>query len=101
NLQPASGSLGGSISPPVPPPTPPPPPASLVSGLVASPSVLTLNADGTGLAVSVGFTLAAQAQVTAKVGTLQLLNGSLPAGAQQESWDLSQLPDGRYTLTLT
>lgn len=101
NVQPASGSLGGKLTVPTPSPTPPPPPANLISGLVASPSVLTLNADGTGLTVSADFTLGKQSQLTATVGTLQLLNASTPAGAQHFAWDMSQLADGRYTLTLT
>src|SRR5262249_30559487 len=62
---PARGTLGGSlpsVSAPTPAPSPAPAPA-LLTGLTATPSVLTLNADGTGLLTNVDFTLAQQAQV--------------------------------------
>ncbi|HEY3920747.1 MAG TPA: N-acetylmuramoyl-L-alanine amidase [Gaiellaceae bacterium] len=95
-LLPATGSLGGKLPAPVPAPQ-----VTLLTNLAATPSVLTLNADGTGLVSAVGFTLAAQAQVTATAGSLQLMNGTAPAGANNYQWDLSALPDGRYTLTVT
>ena len=99
NLLPATGTLGGKL--PVVPPPPPAPPSSLITGLTATPGVLTLNADGTGLVVSADFSLAKQARLTATVGSLQLLDTTAAAGDDHFEWDLSQLPDGRYTLTVT
>ena len=95
-MLPATGTLGGTLPAP-----PPPPPVNLLTNLIASPSVLTLNADGSGLVSNVAFSLGQQSQVTVTVGTLQLLNGTAPAGANNFQWNLSQLPDGRYTLTVT
>ena len=108
---PATGVIGGKLPPPpapVPPPVPAPAPApapqpapALLTGLSASPTVLTLNADGTGLVTAVDFTLAQQAQVTATVGGLRLMNALAAPGADHFEWDLSPLPDGRYTLVVT
>ena len=99
---PAQGTLGGSLpAVPAPTPAPPPPAPPLISGLTASPSVLTLNADGTGLLTNVNFTLAEQAQVAIRIGTLQLLNGPAGPGSAHFEWDLSPLPDGRYKLVVT
>ena len=111
DVLPATGTIGGKL-PAAPAPTPapapapapapvPPPPASLITGLTASPSVLTLNADGTGLRTSIDFALAKQAQVTVTVGKLQLLNATAAAGNDHFEWDLSQLPDGRYKVVVT
>jgi flagellar hook assembly protein FlgD len=96
---PATGTLG-AVRPPKPAPAPVPPP-SLLGGLAVSPGVLTPNADGTGFLVSVDFTLAQQAQVTVRAGSLQLLNTTAAAGNDHFEWDLGQLPDGRYKLTVT
>jgi hypothetical protein len=79
----------------------PPPPESLITGLTASPSVLTLNADGTGLKTAIDFALAKQAQVTVTVGKLQLLNTTAAAGNDHFEWDLGQLADGRYKVVVT
>jgi hypothetical protein len=111
-LLPATGVIGGKLPPPVAPapaPTPAPAPAppaapataALLTGLSASPTVLTLNADGTGLATGVSFTLAQAAQVTATVGTVRLMNALAAPGTDRFEWDLSPLPDGRYTLVVT
>ncbi len=96
DVLPASGSIGGAL-----PPAPVPPPPILLTGLTASPSVLTLNADGTGLTIAVDFALAQPALVTVGVGTLQLLSASAAAGNDHFEWDLRSLPDGRYTLVVT
>jgi hypothetical protein len=107
DVLPATGTIGGKLRPsPVPPapapaPAPPPPAASLITGLTASPSVLTLNADGTGLKTSIDFALAMQAQVTVTVGKVQLLNTLAAAGNDHFEWDLGQLPDGRYKVVVT
>jgi N-acetylmuramoyl-L-alanine amidase/FlgD Ig-like domain len=105
DVLPASGTLGGKLPAPpapapAPAPVPAPPPASLITGLTASPSVLTLNADGTGLRTAIDFALAKQAQVTVTVGKLQLLNTTAAAGNDHFEWDLSQLPDGRYKVVV-
>jgi flagellar hook assembly protein FlgD len=99
DVLPATGTLGGKL--PVPAPAPAPPPVNLISGLTASPSVLTPNADGTGLTTAIDFALARQAQVTVTVGSLQLLSTTAAAGNDHFEWDLSQLPDGRYKLVVT
>jgi hypothetical protein len=99
DVLPATGTLGGKL--PVESAPAPPPPVSLITGLTASPSVLTLNADGTGLVTAIDFALARQAQLTVAVGSLQLLNTTAAAGNDHFEWDLSQLPDGRYKLLVT
>ena len=105
DVLPATGTIGGRLPPPrapAPAPVPvPPPPASLITGLTASPSVLTLNADGTGLTTAIDFALAKQAQVKVTVGKLQLLNTLAAAGNDHFEWDLSRLPDGRYKVVVT
>jgi flagellar hook assembly protein FlgD len=98
NVLPATGTLGGKLPPAAPAP---PPPANLISGLTASPSVLTANGDGTGLVTAIDFALSRQAAVTVTVGTLQLLSTTAAAGNDHFEWDLSQLPDGRYKLVVT
>ena len=101
DVLPATGTLGGTLPKPSPPPTPVPPPANIISGLTASPSVLTPTADGSGLVTAVDFALATQAQITVTVGSLQLLSTVAAPGNDHFEWDLSQLPDGRYPLTVT
>jgi flagellar hook assembly protein FlgD len=101
DVLPATGTLGGKLPQPAPPPTPTPPPSNIISGLSASPSVLTPSADGSGLVTAVDFALATQAQITVTVGSLQLLNTVAAPGNDHFEWDLSQLPDGRYPLTVT
>src|SRR5262249_56614006 len=87
---------------PTPPPAPPPTAAPvLLPGLTATPSVLTLNADGTGLLTNVDFTLAQQAQVAIRIGTLQLMNAPAGPGSTHFEWDLSPLADGRYKLVVS
>jgi hypothetical protein len=96
DVLPAKGTLGGVL-----PPTPVPPSPGLLTGLMASPSVLTLKADGTGLTTAVDFALAQPAFVTARVGAIQLLAANAASGNDHFEWDLSSLPDGRYTLDVT
>jgi hypothetical protein len=93
SVLPASGTIGGALPRVAPPPSP-----TLLTGLTASPAVLTLNAEGTGLTTAVDFALSRQAQLTVRVGTLQLLNTSVAAGNDHFEWDLSSLPDGKYKL---
>ena len=94
DLLPASGTIGGAL-----PQVPAPPAAPLLTGLTASPSVLTPNSDGTGMTTAIDFALARHAQLTVRVGTLQLLNTTVAAGNDHFEWDLSSLPDGPYKLT--
>jgi hypothetical protein len=74
---------------------------SPITGLGVSPSVLTANPDGTGLVASVDFRLAIQAQVTVRVGNLQLLDATVSAGHDHFEWDLGRLVDGRYQLVVS
>jgi hypothetical protein len=115
DVLPATGTLG--VAPPPPPaPVPPAPPApapapvpapkpppltTLLSGLTASPSVLTLNADGSGLTTAIDFVLAKQAQLTVTVGSLTLLTTTAAPGSDHFEWNLGQLADGRYQLAVT
>jgi hypothetical protein len=102
DMLPATGTLGARLPAPVPTPAPAPPPVTnLITGLSASPSVLTPAADGSGLVTAVAFTLAQQAQLTVAVGSLQLLNTVAAAGNDHFEWNLSQLPDGRYQVVVT
>ncbi len=101
NVLPASGTIGGALPPTPVPPTPVPPAPILLTGLTASPTVLTPNADGSGLVTAVDLMLAQPALLTARVGALQLLNANAPAGDNHFGWDVSSLPDGHYTLTVT
>src|SRR3954470_10025348 len=87
---------------------PPPPPAALsLTNLLASPSVITPNADGSADTMTVSFTLGAAAQMYAQVidaggaPLLTLLNETRPAGANTFSWGARALPDGRYRLVVT
>src|SRR4051812_23383358 len=87
---------------------PPAPPAALsLTNLLASPSVITPNADGSADTMTVSFTLGAAAQMYAQVidaggaPLLTLLNETRPAGANTFSWGAHALPDGRYRLVAT
>ena len=97
DVLPTSGTIGGAL-PRV--PVPPAPTPTLLTGLTVSPSVLTPKADGTGLTTAIDFALARQAQLTVRVGTLQLLNATAAAGNDHFEWDLSPLPDGRHKLVV-
>jgi hypothetical protein len=106
SVLPATGTIGKPLTAPTPSPAPRPVPApvpapSLITGLAASPTVLTPNPDGTGPVVAVDFTLAQPATVTVRAGSLQLLSTLAAAGADHFEWDLSQLADGRYPLVVT
>jgi hypothetical protein len=95
DVLPASGTIGGKL-----PRVPALPAPDLLTGLTASPAVLTPTADGTGLTTAVDFALARQAQLTVRIGTLQLMNTIAAAGNDHFEWDLSSLPDGRYKLVV-
>jgi hypothetical protein len=97
----ATGTIG-AVTPP------PPPPASFsLTNLVASPSVITPNADGSGDTTTVSFTLGTAARMVAQVldsggaPLLTLLNETRPAGANTFVWGAHVLPDGRYRLAVT
>jgi hypothetical protein len=88
--------------------TAPPPTATFsLTNLLASPSVLTPNADGSGDTATISFTLGVAAQVYAQVidaggaPLLTLLNETRPAGANSFLWGAHVLPDGRYRLVIT
>jgi hypothetical protein len=86
---------------------PPPPAVFSLTNLVASPSVITPNADGSGDTATVSFTLGTAAQMYAQVldaggaPLLTLLNETRPAGANSFFWGAHVLPDGRYRLAVT
>ena len=72
-----------------------------LSGLTLSTATLSPNGDGVDDSVAIGFTLAADADVTVQVerdgvAVATVSAGSLPAGPQQLSWDGAGLPDGSY-----
>ena len=98
----ATGTLGAPGA------GPPPPPATFsLTNLVASPSVITPNADGSDDTATVSFTLGTAAQMYAQVldaggaPLLTLLNETRPAGANSFFWGAHVLPDGRYRLAVT
>jgi N-acetylmuramoyl-L-alanine amidase len=116
SVLPASGTLGVGAVPVVPPvvaPTPVVTPTPVtttfpLTALLATPSVLTPNPDGTGGYTTVGFTLSAAAAVTVKAvgstpgsSTTTLLSTRLPAGQNSFEWNLGGLPDGAYNLVVT
>src|SRR4051812_29097717 len=96
----------GTIGVVVAPPTAPTGTFSLTN-LVANPSVITPNADGSGDTTTVSFTLGTAAQVYAQVvdaggaPLLTLLNETRPAGASSLPWGAHVLPDGRYRVVVT
>jgi hypothetical protein len=68
--------------------------------------VLTPLGGTSALPVTVDFTLAAAAAVTVNAvpttgAPVKIFTGTVPAGASSFQWDLSALPDGRYTLLVT
>jgi hypothetical protein len=122
SVLPASGTLGvGAVTLPVAPvapvvaaPVTPPAPAPItatvfpLSGLLATPSVITPNPDGTGGYSTVDFTLSVAALVTVKavsttpeLPTTTLLSAHLPAGENSFEWNLAVLPNGAYNLVVT
>jgi hypothetical protein len=96
SVRPATGSLGGFV-----------PAGPVLTGLAAAPSVIAPNADGSGDAATITFTLGSPALVTAQVldpvGTplFTLLSEKRPAGANSIEWGAHVLPDGRYTFVVT
>lgn len=86
---------------------PVPQPAFSLTNLLATPSVVAPNADGTNGISTVSFTLGTASAVTAQVldsaGTTVLtpLNENRVAGDNSFEWDAHVLPDGRYRLLLT
>jgi hypothetical protein len=78
-----------------------------LTNLTPTPSVVTPNADGTGDVMTVGFTLGADALVTAQVldrggaPLLTLLNEQRLAGNNTFDWGAHVLVDGRYRMVVT
>jgi hypothetical protein len=112
SVRPARGTIvGKSVAPPVapppppsPPPPPPPPPAK---ALTASPAVVSPNGDGYADVATIAYTLTEPSTVTL---TLDDTSG-LPviavttlarqkAGSHVQALDLTDVPDGRYTVAL-
>ena len=100
----ATGTIGRSALTPA----PAPPVASPLSGLAATPAVVSPAPDGTGSNVSVAFTLAVPAAVTISLAAaapgatlpLTLLSTTLQSGPQSFNFSLAAVPDGRYKLVV-
>jgi hypothetical protein len=97
--RPATGTIG--IGRPV------PAPALSLTNLATAPSVIAPNADGSGDAMAVTFTLGTAALVNAQVldqgGTpvLTLIDEQRVAGNNSFEWNAHVLPDGRYRMVVT
>jgi hypothetical protein len=97
----ATGTIGVATAPQ------PPPATFSLTNLLASPSVITPNADGSGDTATISFTLGTASRMVAQVldaggaPLLTLLNETRPAGANSFSWGAHVLPDGRYRLVVT
>ncbi|MDX6410888.1 MAG: hypothetical protein QOE91_404 [Gaiellaceae bacterium] len=97
--RPATGTIG--IGRPV------PVPALSLTNLATTPSVITPNADGSGDAMTVSFTLRTAALVNAQVldeggaPLLTLINEQRVAGNNSFEWGAHVLPDGRYRMVVT
>jgi hypothetical protein len=95
----ATGTLG--VGRPV------PAPSFSLTNLAATPAVITPNADGSGDAMTVSFTLGAAATVTAQVleeggaPLLTLIKETRTAGNNAFEWGAHALPDGRYRIVVT
>jgi hypothetical protein len=80
-----------------------------LTGLTASPALVSPSPDGTGGNLGVDFTLGAAAAVTVTLTSpspgavvpLTLLSAPLPMGNNSFSWSLAAVPDGRYNLVVT
>jgi hypothetical protein len=99
--RPATGTLG--VGRPVPVPAA----ALSLTNLATTPGVITPNADGSGDAMRVSFTLGTAALVTAQVlnaagaPVLTLINEERTSGNNSFDWAAHVLPDGRYGLVVT
>jgi hypothetical protein len=97
--RPATGTIG--IGRPV------PAPALSLTNLATTPSVIAPNADGSGDAMTVSFTLGAAALVNAQVldqggaPALALIDEQRVAGNNSFAWSAHVLPDGRYRMVVT
>ena len=98
--RPASGTIGKA-------PPPPPPPAPLLSALTAVPPVISPDGDGIADALTVSYTLAARASVTATVkdatgAAVATLFANQLQGARRQSfaYGAGGLADGTYVLSL-
>ncbi len=99
--RPASGTIGKA------PPPPPPPTTSLLSGLTASPPVISPDGDGIADALTVSYTLGTRASVTATVkdatgAVVATLFASQLQGARRQSfaYGADGLADGTFTLSV-
>jgi hypothetical protein len=102
--RPATGTIGKA-----PPPLPPPPsPSAIVTGLTATPPVLSPDGDGIDDALSVSYTLTERASVTATVVDATGAVVATPFAAQLQGARLQSfaypgdgLADGAYTLVIS
>jgi hypothetical protein len=89
---------------PVAVPAQPVAPVVALSGVSVAPALVTPGPSGTGMYLSVDFTLGVAAPVTVQLTggstPLSLLSAILPAGENSFNWDLSAVSDGRYSLVV-
>jgi hypothetical protein len=98
----AAGTLGTGTAPA-------PPAAPSLGAVLATPSVITPNADGTTSPATLSFRLGAAATVTARildaasgVAALTVFSGQRPAGTTSVPWDPSRIvAPGRYQAVVT
>ena len=96
----ATGTIG--IGAPLPAPK-----TFSLTNVAMVPTVITPNADGSGDAATIGFTLGTAANVTVQVldsggaPLLTLLNEARTAGNNSLEWGAHVLPDGRYRVVVT
>jgi hypothetical protein len=97
--RPATGTIGKA--------PPPPPPASILSGLTATPPVISPDGDGIADGLAISYTLAARASVTAAVkdslGSVvaTVFSNQLQSPRTQSfSYAASGLADGKYTFSV-
>ncbi|HEX6701752.1 MAG TPA: N-acetylmuramoyl-L-alanine amidase [Gaiellaceae bacterium] len=95
-VRPATGGLGGAKQPPF-----------SLTGLTATPEVVTPNGDGVDDSSTISYTLNAPATVTASLLDLNgttvatLFDGTVPAGPQAFLFSADTIPDGLYQIAVT
>jgi hypothetical protein len=101
--RPAFGTIGKAA-----PPSPPPSPSPIVTGLTATPPVLSPDGDGIDDALAVSYTLTARASVTATVVDATGTVVATPVTAQLQgarlqtfSYAADALADGSYTFVVS
>jgi hypothetical protein len=106
DTRPAQGTIGRA-APPAPTPPPPPPAAPILVDLALAPPVISPDGDGIDDAVTISYTLAGRAAVTATVTdatgvVVATLFANQLQGARRQSFPYAAdgLADGSYVLTI-